>query len=67
MKRLFRSRKNKMIAGICGGIAEVTSQDPTLIRILVVLLALITAVFPFFVLYIIFWVIIPYEDNTSAV
>ena len=67
MKRLFRSRKNKMIAGICGGIAEMTSQDPTLIRILVVLLALVTAVFPFVVLYIIFWVIIPYEDNASAV
>ena len=63
MKRIYRSRKNKMIAGICGGFAEMFSQDPTLIRIVVVLLALVTAILPFLLTYIIGWIIIPYEDE----
>jgi phage shock protein C len=37
MKRLYRSRKNKMIAGVCGGIAEHFEVDPVLVRIIAVL------------------------------
>jgi phage shock protein C len=37
MKRLYRSQKNKMIAGVCGGIAEYFDVDPVLIRLLAVL------------------------------
>jgi len=65
MKRLYRSKKNKMIAGICGGIAEYTNQDPTLVRLLVVLFGILTGVAPFILIYIISWFIIPYEDQTS--
>lgn len=65
MQRLYRSNKNKMIAGICGGIAEIVKQDPTLIRLLVVLLALITAVLPFVLIYVIAWIIIPDEDEIN--
>ena len=39
MKRLFRSARDKMICGVCGGIAEYFNIDPTLIRLAVVLLA----------------------------
>ena len=63
MKRLYRSRNNKMIAGICGGIAEYTNQDPTLIRLLVVLVGILTGIVPFILIYIISWFIIPYEDQ----
>ncbi len=35
-KRLYRSRTNRMIAGVCGGIAEYFNTDPTLIRIIAV-------------------------------
>jgi len=63
MKRLYRSRKNKMIAGICGGISEYTNQDPTLIRLLVVLVGVLTGIVPFILIYIISWFIIPYEDQ----
>ena len=65
MQRLYRSNKNKMIAGICGGIAEIVNQDPTLIRLLVVLVALLTAVVPFVLIYVIAWIIIPDEDDIS--
>lgn len=39
MKRLFRSSRDKMICGVCGGIGEYFNIDPTLIRLAVVLLA----------------------------
>lgn len=37
-KRLFRSTKNRMIAGVCGGIGEYLNIDPTIIRLLFVIL-----------------------------
>jgi phage shock protein C len=37
MKRLYKSRKNKVIAGVCGGIAEYFDVDPVLIRIIAIL------------------------------
>ena len=40
MSRLYRSRADKKIAGICGGIAQVYNLDPTLIRLAMVFLAL---------------------------
>ncbi|MGH7473022.1 MAG: PspC domain-containing protein [Candidatus Methylomirabilales bacterium] len=59
MKKLHRSQADKMIAGICGGLGELLSVDPTLIRLAVVFLGLVTAVFPVFVAYIVGWIIIP--------
>ena len=39
-KKLYRSKKNKMIAGVCGGIAEYFDIDPTLVRLLGLVLVL---------------------------
>ena len=39
-KKLYRSQSNKMIAGVCGGIADYFEIDPTLIRLIVVAIAL---------------------------
>ena len=38
-KRLYRSTTNKMLCGVCGGLAEYFNIDPTIVRLLVVLLA----------------------------
>ncbi len=38
--RLTRTRKNRMIAGVCGGIAEYTNVDPTVVRLVWALLTL---------------------------
>lgn len=38
MKRIYKSRNDKMICGVCGGVADYFSVDPTLIRLLFVLL-----------------------------
>ena len=37
-KRLYRSRSNKMIAGVCGGVAEYFNIDPTIVRLLAVII-----------------------------
>lgn len=60
-KKLYRSRTNKMIAGVCGGIAEYLNIDPTLIRAAYALLSLFTVGFPGILAYILLWIIIPEE------
>ena len=59
MKRLYRSRDEKMVAGVLGGVAEYASVDPTIIRLTFVLLLILTGVFPFVLLYVIAAIIIP--------
>ena len=39
-KRLYRSRRDVMIAGVCGGIAEYFDVDPTIVRLIAVILVL---------------------------
>lgn len=62
MKKLTRSSTNKMISGVCGGIAEFFNIDPTLVRILYVLIAL-NSTTSFIVIYIICSIIIPEDDG----
>lgn len=65
MKQLRRSRKNKVIAGVCGGLAEYFNVDPVIIRIIAVLL-LLPGGFPGLVPYLILWLIVPYADEPAA-
>ena len=57
-KKLLRSTKNKMVAGVCGGIGEYFNVDPTVIRLLWVILTLIS-MGAGVIAYIIAWIIIP--------
>ncbi|TWI59982.1 PspC domain-containing protein [Halalkalibacter nanhaiisediminis] len=66
MKRLYRSQYERKIAGVCGGLAKYFSMNPTIVRILVVVLALFTAAFPVIVGYLIAAAIIPNEKDVSA-
>jgi len=59
MKKLYRSRTNFMIAGICGGLGEMFSVDPTLLRLALVLLCVFTGIVPFVLIYLAAWIIIP--------
>lgn len=63
MKRIYRSRTDKSIFGICGGIGEAYGIDPTLIRIIVVFLALATGLLPMILTYIIARLIMPAADR----
>lgn len=39
-KKLYRSKTNKMLAGVCGGLGEYTNLDPTIVRLIAVLIGL---------------------------
>jgi phage shock protein C len=63
MTRLYRSETDKKIAGVCGGIAELQDVDPTIVRLILVALALISGFFPLTVGYIIAWAIVPKKSE----
>lgn len=58
-KKLYRSRDNRMIAGVCGGLGRYFEIDPTIIRLIVVLLFFFN--FTTLFLYLIAWIVIPEE------
>lgn len=57
--RLFRSRTNRVLAGVCGGIAENFGSDPTAVRLATLVLGLFTGVLPMVVAYVIAAIVIP--------
>ena len=63
-KRLYRSRTNSVIAGVCGGIAEYLDVDPTLIRIVTVLLAVFGGWG--IILYIAALILVPLNPDTNT-
>lgn len=64
-KRLFRSRTDSMIAGVCGGLAEYFDIDSSLVR--VGLLLFTFAGGAGFIAYIILWIIVPQKSISSSV
>ena len=65
MKRIYRSKTDKIIAGICGGAGEILSIDPTIIRLVLVFLCIATAIAPIVITYIIGWIIIPAKPEND--
>ena len=62
-KRFLRSHTDKRIWGICGGLAKYFNVDSTVVRVVVVLLALATKIFPVFLLYVILMIFVPTEEE----
>ena len=60
-KRLYKSRKNKMVGGVCGGLAEYLNMDPTIVRIIAGVLCLLKGIGIF--VYIIMCIVMPYDDE----
>jgi phage shock protein C len=58
-RKLYRSKTNRQVAGVCGGLAQHFNVDATLIRVLFVLLAVLGG--SGLVLYVAMWIIIPKE------
>lgn len=52
-----------MIAGVCGGIAEYFVLDPTVVRVLYVLVSILSVVFPGMIVYILLWILIPARED----
>ena len=62
-RTLSRSRHDRMIAGVMGGIAMRFGWNSTLVRILYVLLSIVSAAFPGLIVYLILWLLIPEEGT----
>lgn len=58
---LERHSHNRVIAGVCGGIAEFLGWDPALVRILYVVVSLASVAFPGILVYLILWVAMPLD------
>ncbi|MBX4191939.1 PspC domain-containing protein [Candidatus Parcubacteria bacterium] len=58
-KRLYRSKSNRVFAGICGGLGDYFEMDPVILRLLWLLVVIFTGVFPGVVVYIIAIFLVP--------
>ena len=63
-KRLYRSRSERWLAGVCGGIGDYFDTDPTVIRVIFVLAALVLG--GGFLIYLVLWLIIPLEPEIGG-
>jgi phage shock protein C len=64
-KRLYRSRRNRVLAGICGGLADFFHMDPTWIRLFFILFFFLGG--SAFLVYIIMWLIVPLEPDNLVI
>jgi phage shock protein PspC (stress-responsive transcriptional regulator) len=58
---LRRSSSDRMIAGVCGGLARWLGWDPTLVRLLYILVSVLSAAFPGILVYLVLWVVMPLD------
>jgi phage shock protein C len=62
-KRLYRSRTERMVGGVCGGLGKYLGLDATLLRLIAVLLLVLTGVIPGVIAYLIIMVVVPLEPQ----
>jgi phage shock protein C len=60
--QLLRSKDDRMLAGVCGGLARWLGWDPTAVRVVYVLLSFFSVAFPGILVYIILAVVMPLEE-----
>ncbi|MBU6382926.1 MAG: PspC domain-containing protein [Verrucomicrobia bacterium] len=65
MKKLYRSRHDRKIGGVCGGLAQYLNTDVTLVRLIAIFLFIGTGLVPMFLTYIIAWMVIPEEPRSK--
>jgi phage shock protein C len=59
---LHRSRRNRHLGGVCGGLANWLGWSPTVVRILYVAVSICSAAFPGMLIYVILWLVMPMEE-----
>ena len=60
---LQRSRDQRMLAGVCGGIAEWLGWNVTVVRLLYVIVSIASAAFPGILVYVLLWILMPERDE----
>ncbi|HMN61156.1 MAG TPA: PspC domain-containing protein [Anaerolinea sp.] len=66
MKKLYRSRSDRLLAGVCAGLGEYLGIDATIVRLVFVLSVFLTFTTSLFV-YLVFWFVIPEEPVLTVV
>jgi phage shock protein C len=66
-KKIYRSQSDKMIGGVCGGLAQRFNIDPSMMRLAFVLLFLLGGHGLIVLAYLVMWVIIPLEPSTTII
>ena len=66
-KRALRRSQDRMIAGVCGGLADWLGWPANRVRILYVLVSLISVAFPGILVYLILWFLMPASDDSNAI
>ena len=65
-KPLHRSRNDRVLAGVCGGLAAWLGWDATLVRILYVVISIFSVAFPGIIVYLILWLVMPKAPRLRA-
>lgn len=65
MKKLHKSKKNKILAGVLGGLGEYLNMDPTILRVVWVVVTVFTGFFPGILAYLIAALVIPEEGSDN--
>jgi phage shock protein PspC (stress-responsive transcriptional regulator) len=63
---MLRSRDDRMIAGVCGGIAKALGWNSTAVRILYVIVSIASVAFPGIIVYLVLAVVMPLEPETGT-
>lgn len=64
-RRLYRSQTDSMLGGVAGGVAEYLDVDPSLVRVIWAILAVVTGGI-FVVLYVVMWIVVPEGDHPAG-
>ena len=59
MSQRLRKSRDRIIAGVCGGIAEWIGWDPTVVRVIYVVVSIISIAFPGILVYLLLWIVMP--------
>ena len=59
---LHRSRKHRILGGVCGGLADRLGRSPFLVRVLYVIVSICSAAFPGILVYVVLWIVVPLHD-----
>ena len=62
-RRLYRSRTDRMLGGVCGGIAKYMNADPTIVRVVYVVVSILSVAFPGILAYLILLLVVPLEPE----
>ena len=66
-KPLHRSRRHRVLGGVCGGLAAWLGWGPTKVRVLYVILSVLSVAFPGILVYVILWIVMPLEESRTAI